>query len=42
MNKVSFTPLNELEKVEEEEMEQLRWEWESDRDFEEQLKAQKE
>jgi len=32
MNKVSFTPLNELEKVEEEEMEQLRWEWEAEKD----------
>jgi len=32
MNKVSFTPLNELEKVEEKEYEQWKWEMESDRD----------
>jgi len=32
MNKVYFTDLNELEKIEKEEYEQWRWEMESDRD----------
>ncbi len=40
MNKVSFTPLNELEKVEEKEYEQWKWEMESDRDAAEKAKEQ--